>query len=504
LADRARVLKKDYTNHAGCGVYVIRPKCAQISSVKIQTFYENNRDCRFACDACYGAARWRLLKENSPESWSLDKSEASAQLKSFVAAQEKQARALAGQEGKTLPPEFDSFYAAVRKDDWRAVTNSFHALLQASQTNSALRGSWWSATLDAYGVFEQFPPGDKYAIAFGNDIIQSIPAGSIYFGGADLGRFVVTALMESHADGKPFFMLSQNPLADVTYLHYLRAMYGGKIHTPTDEDLQKSFQDYKTDAQRRLSHDKQFPNEPRQLMPGEDVRQDSNGLIQVSGQISVIGVRELLTKTIFDKNPDREFYIVEGFPLDWMYPYLEPHDLIMKINRQPLTALSDEIVQRDSDYWTKYVTPMIGGWLKPDTTIGEVAAFAEKIHVKKDLSGFAGDPQFVQSADAQKMFSKLRSSIGGLYAWRAQHATDVLEKERMNAAADFAFRQAFALCPYSLEAVFRYVNLLIGQNRGADALLVAETAAKMPSMQGRDGEALRSVAKNLEQFRKTK
>ena len=351
---------------------------------------------------------------------------------------------------------------------------------------ASLRGSWWSATMDACGVFWEFPPGDKYAIAFGNDIIQSIPDGSIYFGGADAGRFAVTALMESHADGKPFFMLSQNPLADVTYLHYLRAMYGGKIHTPTDEDWQKSFQDYTTDAQRRLAHDQQFPNEPKQLKPGEEVRLDTNGQIQLSGQMNVIGIRELLTKTIFDKNPDREFYVEESFPLDWMYPYLEPHGLIMKINRQPLPALSDEIVQRDSDYWTKYLTPMIGGWLKPDTTIEEVAAFAEKIHVKKDLSGFAGDPQFVQNEYWCENFSKLRSSIGGLYDWRAQHAADAAEKKRMNDAADFAFRQAWALCPYSPETVVRYVNLLMSQNRRADALLVAETAAKMPESKGNE------------------
>jgi hypothetical protein len=200
--------------------------------------------------------------------------------------------------------------------------------------------------------------------------------------------------------------------------------------------------------------------------------------------MNVIGIRELLTKTIFDKNPDREFYVEESFPLDWMYPYLEPHGLIMKINGQPLPALSDEIVQRDSDYWTNYLMPMIGGWLKPDTTIEEVAAFAEKIHVKKDLSGFAGDPQFVQSEYWCENFSKLRSSIGGLYAWRAQHAADAAEKKRMNDAADFAFRQAWALCPYSLETVFRYVNLLTSQNRRADALLVAETAAKMSEMKG--------------------
>ena len=187
-------------------------------------------------------------KKQPASSWSLDRSGASAQLKQFVAAQEVQARALAKQDGNKLPSEFDAFYKAAETGDWQDATNLYERMGKRLDGDNSLRGSWWSATLDAYGVFVAFPPGDKYAIAFGNDIIQSIPPGSIYFGGADPGRFVVTALMESHADGKPFFMLSQNPLADATYLHYLRAMYGGKIHTPTDEDLQKSLQDYMTDA----------------------------------------------------------------------------------------------------------------------------------------------------------------------------------------------------------------------------------------------------------------
>ena len=117
-------------------------------------------------------------------------------------------------------------------------------------------------------------------------------------------------------------MLSQNPLADETYLHYLRAMYGGKIHTPTDEDLQKSFQDYTTDAQHRLAHDQQFPNEPNNSSPARKSGWIPTDKSKLSGQMNVIGIRELLTKTIFDKNSDREFYVVEGFPLDWMYPHL--------------------------------------------------------------------------------------------------------------------------------------------------------------------------------------
>jgi hypothetical protein len=440
----------------------------------------------------------------SSSSWSLDKSEVSAQLKQFVAAQETQARALAKQDGNKLPSDFDAFYKAAGKGDWQDATNLFEQMSKSVKNDSSLRGSWWSATLDAYGVFVVFPAGDKYATAFGKDIIQSIPDGSIYFGGTDPGRFVVTALTESHADGKPFFTLSQNALTDGTYLQYLRAMYGGKIHTLTDEDSQKSFQDYKTDAQRRLSHDQQFPNEPRQLKPGEDVRLDSNGQIQLSGQMSAIGVRELLTKTIFDKNPDREFYIEESFPFDWMYPYLEPNGLIFKINRQPLPALSDEIIQRDHTYWVNCVQPMIGDWLKPDTTVAEVAAFAEKVFLRHDFSGFSGDPGFVENAYSHRMFSKERGSTAGLYAWRAQHTADAAEKKRMNNEADFAFRQAWALCPYSPEAVFRYVNLLLSENRVSDALLVAETAAKFQSVPGMDVRQIQSLVDNLKQFKKTR
>jgi hypothetical protein len=435
-------------------------------------------------------------KKAAVSSWSLDKSEASAQLKQFIAAQEIQARALAKQDGKDLPPVFDAFYKAAGKGGWQDATNLFEQMSKRVNSDSSLRGSWWSATMDAYGVFEMFPPGDKYANAFGNDIINSIPDGSIYFGGTDPGRFVITALSESHAEGKPFFTLTQNALADGTYLDYLRSMYGEKIYIPTTQDSQKCFQDYTEDVTRRRQN--------HQLKPGEDVHVDGSGHVQISGQVAVMEINGLLVKTIFDKNPDREFYIEESFPLDWMYPNLEPHGLIMKINRLPLTALSDEIVKQDRDYWTKYLTPMIGGWLDTDTTIGEIATFAEKVYVKNDLSGFNGDPRFIRGADAQKMFSKLRSSLGGLYAWRALHATSADEKERMNAEADFAFRQAFALCPYSPEAVFRYVNLLLSENRAADAVLVAETAAKMPAMQGRDGEQVRGLIQQLKQFQNQK
>jgi hypothetical protein len=453
--------------------------------------------------ALFLAAGLGLLTEGchrqstSGKTWSLDKSVASAQLKMFVAEKEAQANAATN----AAAPGFAPFFAAAKRGDWLAVSNTFvdfrkHAgqYEHTGKTDVRLRGTAWAAVMETYGAMEQFALGDeKYTAAFGNDIIESIPPGSIYFGGTDQGRFLITAMQKSHVNADPFFTLTQNALADGTYLDYLRSMYGEKIYIPTKEDSQKSFQDYVADAKQRLQN--------HQLKPGEGVKVTS-GSVQVSGQVAVMSINSLLAKVIFDKNPNHEFYIEESFPLNWMYPYLEPHGLIMKINRQPPLKLSDEIIQRDRDYWTKYVTPMIGDWLNNNTSVREVAAFAKKVYVKKDFNGFTGDPQFVQNDYSCKMFSKLRTSIGGLYVWRAQHAADASEKERMNDEAGFAFRQAFALCPYLPEVVFRYAALLTSENRGADALLVAETAAQMPSMQGRDGEQIRSLVKQLQRLQK--
>ena len=123
--------------------------------------------------------------------------------------------------------------------------------------------------------------------------------------------------------------------------------------------------------------------------------------------------------------------------------------------------------------------PLLGDWLHYDTSIAEVATFAEKIYLNHDLGGFTGDPQFVADTWAQKAFSKLRSSIAGNYSWRMNHARTPDEKKRMAQEADFAFRQAFALCPTSSEALYRYVNLLVSLNRADDARLLTETSLEL-------------------------
>ncbi len=414
---------------------------------------------------------------------SLKNPELVTQLKWFVAEKEAQANAATNK----MPSEVQAFFAVAAQGDWRAVSNAFIAL----RKHAGQYGIAWQAVVETFGALEAFGEGDeKYAMLLGTNIIASIPAGSIYFGGTDAGLFIIAALQKSQMQAEPFFTLSQGGLPDAGYLEYLRAMYGTKIYTPTGEDLEKTLHDYREEAALRLSK--------HQLKPGEDVTVGADGKVQVHGQVTRIQVKARLAKLIFDKNPDREFCFEESVPFDWMYPHLEPHGLIFKINHQPLPALSDQIVARDHDYWRPLVRPMIGDWLTDDTSLEQIAAFATKTFGKQDFRGFTGDPRFIENAYSHRMFSKLRSSLAGLYAWRRQHATEATEKERMARAADVAFRQAWALCPDSNEAVFRYVAFLIEQQRITDALLVAETAAQMPSLQGQQGQIMREVVQAIQ------
>ena len=482
-----------------------------------------------------------------------------AQLEAFAKSKQKQSEMLEAAAGETFSPEFQRFFDVATSGDWQAVTNMYEAFKQRHpqynhphrHADVGLRTSSWGPVLEICLAYDQVvrcePAYTQMAV---DDIINSIPPGGIYFGGTDPGRGLPTAFSKSHADADPFYTLTQNALADGTYLGYLHKTYGdqrewlgswaeacradnslqilnanyaeaaqrletlelnqddpqwkaadqtvsdlwqkrdervktilaelqarekaqgnaGKnrawsksLYLPTPEDSQRSFQDYVDDAKRRF--------ENHQLKPGEDFKAD-RGRVQVGGQVAVMQINGLLAKIIFDKNPGHEFFIEESWPLDWMYPYLEPHGLILKINRQPLPEISATKVRQDREFWQPRVTQMIGGWLKDNTPVATVTAFDEKVFLNHDLSGFAGDPRFVQNDYAVRMFSKFRASIAGIYAWRTENATAAADQERMARAADFAFRQALALCPSSPETAYRYATFLTQQHREDEAKLV--------------------------------
>jgi hypothetical protein len=105
----------------------------------------------------------------------------------------------------------------------------------------------------------------------------------------------------------------------------------------------------------------------------------------------------------------------------------------------------------------------------------------------------------VKDEKACKAFSKLRNSIAGVYAWRLQKAKAPEEQQRMIKEADFAFRQAFALCPSSLEAIFRYINLLVslGPGRIEDAQRIAATALQLDPGNGQLKNLLQELERQI-------
>jgi tetratricopeptide (TPR) repeat protein len=410
---------------------------------------------------------------------------------------------------------------------------------------------------------------DMFTPPFG--IYPEMTRNTILFGGTDPGRFCPTYMIfcesfiphscqpleDQKFDRRDVYLITQNALADGTYLDYLRAQYfrsqqhdppffgrlfkyvatmaignsgnvimdgidtgkgntgnslvegisdllettldkpftalganiekrrraegvypPNEIYIPSPQDSQDCFQAYTTD----VAHRQQLG----QLKPGEDVHVDEAGHVQVSGQVAVMEINGLLCKVIFDHNPTNDFYVEESFPLDWMYPYETPSGIIMKINRNPLPELTEDIFKKDHEFWSKYSERLCGNWITYDTTVQQIADFAEKLYIGNNYEGFTGDRKFIRDDDGQKAFSKLRSSIAGVYAWRLspecppdyRQKTEALQQALIK-ETDFAFKQSFAFCPYSPEAVFRYVNFLLEFQRFDDALIVARTCQKL-------------------------
>jgi len=360
---------------------------------------------------------------------------------------------------------------------------------------------WWvfaglAASLSAFWIIGQFITGDKKLKR------DAIIIGSVWAGGFLIVLFQGEGI-NAQGISKAAFNLLDVPFtkwgAHVEAYRRARGVYPpNEIYIPSPEDSQKCFQDYTEDVGRRA--------QLNQLAPGEEVNVDkASGRVQVSGQVAVMKINGLLCKVIFDQNPTNEFYVEESFPLDWMYPYETPHGVIMKINRQPVTELSQDVFDLDHKFWSDFSTRLCGNWITYDTSIKDIAAFVERTYIGNNYKGYTGDRAFVRDDSAQKAFSKLRSSQAGMYFWRMspQCPPEYRQKTPASQAAlvretDFAFKQAFAFCPYSPEAVYRYINFLLPLGRFDDALLIAETCQKLDPY----NDQITGLIKNLEDYKK--
>ena len=347
-------------------------------------------------------------------------------VRDFSADRYKLAQELSTRLNLPLPPEAEAFFQAVLAGDWTAASNRFAELKadDACQTRRPpLMNELWAPIHETWGLYEVWAglqENSELLAAFTEPILDSLPAGSIYFGGTDAGRFAVTAVNDLQTP-PPAFCLTQNGLADNTYMAYLREIYGKRIWLPAPEDSNAAFKQYVDDVKEG------------RIPAGADVKIE-DGKVSVQGVGGVMQINGILARMIFDHNKDAHpFFVEESYVLPWMYPYLEPFGLILKLHAEPVPELAPETIARDRRFW--------------DETEAKLTAM----------------PEFAGNDAARRLFSKLRAAGAGVYEYR-----------KLDAEAEAAFRQAIRLCPTSPEANFRLADMLAARQRLDEAIAVME------------------------------
>lgn len=283
--------------------------------------------------------------------------------------------------------------------------------------NYQLRGI--NAIMEELKPGEPPPPNPEYP--------PEMTPNAVFFGGTDPGRFVPTYMIYSAKVRPDVYLITQNALADNTYMNVMRDLYGDRIWMPSAQDSNQAFQKYIEDIR------------SGRLPQSAAVNIDKNGRVSVQGVQGVMEINGIICKMIFEANKARhDFYVEESYVIGWMYPYLSPHGLIMKINKEPLPKLTDEMIKNDLDFWNWYFNRLMN------------------------------NPHFLSDVVARKSFSKLRCAIAGLYAYR-----------RLFNEAEAAFRQAVELFPTSPEANFRLADLYLQTGRFQDAIQVMEKNYKL-------------------------
>ena len=240
---------------------------------------------------------------------------------------------------------------------------------------------------------------------------------SIFFGGTDPGRFVPTYMIYSALFRPDVYLITQNALADDTYMSVERDLYGDEIWIPSKEDSAEAFNIYVDEVQRGV----------RQA--NGDLKIE-NGRVQVTGALGVMEINGILTKMMHDHDRLRHsFYVEESYVIPWMYPYLSPHGLIMKINAEK-TPYDAKRAAKDMDFWDWYTRRLLD------------------------------DPMYRRDFAGQKSFSKLRAAIAGLYNKQGRYREGAQ-----------AFREAVLLYPASPEATFRYAQETLMPFRKWDQVL---------------------------------
>lgn len=406
--------------------------------------------------------RWGLPRPSTGPELSAEATVA-GKLLQFTRSRRELARAMAKRKGVEMPREVERFFDALESGNWAEIDSQFAVLSKmcrqyenSTTPDSPKLDPVWHAVLDAYGVAEQVHewPAQKL-LDYGNAILDSLRPGMVYVGGTDNGRWIPELLNET-SGREPHVIVTQNALADGRYVEYMQTLYGDHLATLTEEDSKRAFGDYVSDAERRLKHDQEFPDEPKQIRHGEEVEM-IDGKVHVGGQIAVMSINEKLLQALMAKNPDLNFAIQESTPLLGTYAGALPLGPLMELGAQNAqNAFTAERAAQSLDYW------------------------------RNAAQGIFSDPEAIGSTYALKSYSHDTVAAANLLA--AHHFT---------AEAEEAYHIAAQLWPGNAESVAGLAGILLRDGREAEARqLIQDFNLKHPD-QREDLERISAAVRSI-------
>ena len=324
-----------------------------------------------------------------------------------------------------VPPEFNELMAAAERADWPQVSNVYErvrlrsAWWAGSKPDTKISNELWHPFHETYFAFRLLRElGADNAERYVDDVLSNIPAGGVFFAGTDPGRFLCTLFRDVR--GKPdITIITQNALAESTYVNYLHDVICSEnsICIPQSSEACRAYRQFIEDS--NAGH-----------MP--DGVKIENGRICCSNNVAgMMGINGILAKLIFDQNKDKHpFYVEESYVIPWMYPYLSPAGVIMKLNQEPLPA-----PQQDPKLWQNII--------KQDFVFG--GQFFTNYYARTAIQ---------QNIYAKDTYCKMRCAMAGIYEFRG-----------MVNAAEAAYQQAITFSPANPEASFRLSNLYLRLNQ---------------------------------------
>jgi len=283
---------------------------------------------------------------------------------------------------------------------------------------------------------------------FGHDMLKDLPPDSVVFGGTDPGRFVPTYMILGESsqpasvkrdpdfDRRDLFIITQNGVGEPLYRKYIADHYGKDRPEP------------KTAFEHWLGRGEAYPKKTLEL-PTEDEIQaafaEELKTAEEAGTADPSLAHSIVTRLIWEKNRDKHsFFVEESFPLKWSYDHALPHGLVYEIKKDPLKEIPADVVAKDMAFWKAYIEKLLS------------------------------NPEYRRDFDAQRSFSKLRSTTAGLYKHR-----------KMARESEIAYRQALVLWPGNPDSINELSSMLWerGDEDGAIDIVAAANAGDPNNVQ---------------------